>query len=774
VFSASQAAEAMSYFALAGFDTQKILDAIGPALDLAAAGQLEIAEAADITAKIMAGMGIEARDVGKAVDIMAKAMTTANTDLRQLGDAMKFVGPIAKTAGIGLEELTAAIQLLSNAGVQGEMAGTTIRGMLLALTSPSAEAGAELGRLGVRIKDEQGNVRMLADIIEDLQRGLSGMGSGERLASLGQIFDARQAAGAAELVAQGAERLREFTSALQDAGGTASRLAATQIDNLAGETTILKSTLEGLAIAIGEAVAPKARALINLAQRIVAGATAWASANQRLIRRVAELAVGIGAVGVTLLAVSGTAFVVGKSIATLSTLMVALGMAVKGVTVALTFLAAHPVAFIVLGIVAAYSALYYAIRKADDATKQLNHTMSEQARRGEELRSADMERMRRLEELAAKEKLNTHEMREAHDLIGELESRYGDLGISLDETTGRIDGMAGAWDRLTGKMREAALFEVGNALRQERQNLDKLATQLEELRATTQKWGKFVGGDQADFDALADQIAKQGAKVHKLQLQRDALQAGSTSALTGGSATPDPGAGGDPMAERQRQIGKLELDWADKLHQLKLQQIDDEFMRAYELIDLKYKKERDAAKAAGANLDTLLMIEEARRVELAAAVKREDARVAEAKKRHLEEQAMLQQRIDEQRYQVDRLSLQTQYRGIELQKKLLDLERARALAAAKAEGLRTDLVEKEFRLREQLMHMEVAMRLSASEVSISRGAIGGGDAEATLQGGIAGVDREEVFQRIFDAVRGIGVAVARIDRKTQDGGLAYG
>ena len=177
VFSASQAAEAMSYFALAGFDTQQIMDALGPTLNLAAAGQIEIAEAADIAAKIMSGMGISADNLGNAIDVMAKAMTTANTDLTMLGDAFKFVGPMAKTAGVSLEEITAAIQLLSNAGIQGEMAGTTLRGMLLSLTSPSSEAKRELDRLGVSIIDSAGNVRGLAAIIGDLESSLSGAGS---------------------------------------------------------------------------------------------------------------------------------------------------------------------------------------------------------------------------------------------------------------------------------------------------------------------------------------------------------------------------------------------------------------------------------------------------------------------------------------------------------------------------------------------------------------------------------------------------------------------
>jgi len=259
VFSASQAAEAMSSFALAGFKVDQILQAVGPTLDLAAAGQIGIAEAADISAKIMAGMGLRADELGKAVDVMAKAMTTANTDLTMLGDAFKFVGPMAKSAGISLEEITAAIQLLSNAGMQGEMAGSTLRGMLLALTSPSAAAEKELDRLGVKVVDDAGNVRSLADILADLERSLSRMGTGQKLKSLGTIFPARQAAGAAELVSQGSEKLRQATKALGKSTGTSSRIAKVQLDTLSGDATILMSALEGLAIELAEGLAPTIR-----------------------------------------------------------------------------------------------------------------------------------------------------------------------------------------------------------------------------------------------------------------------------------------------------------------------------------------------------------------------------------------------------------------------------------------------------------------------------------------------------------------------------------
>jgi len=117
IFTARQSASAMSAFALAGFDTNKILQSLKPTLDLAAAGQIDIGQAADIVAKIMAGMKIEASELGHTVDVLTKAFTSSQTNLLMLGDAMKFVGPVAKASGKEIEEVVSIIQVLSNVGI---------------------------------------------------------------------------------------------------------------------------------------------------------------------------------------------------------------------------------------------------------------------------------------------------------------------------------------------------------------------------------------------------------------------------------------------------------------------------------------------------------------------------------------------------------------------------------------------------------------------------------------------------------------------------------
>lgn len=329
VFSASQAAEAMGFFALAGFKTDEILKAMAPTLNLAAAGQLEIAQAADISAKIMSGMGIAAGDLGGAVDVLTKAMTTANTDLLQLGDAMKFVGPIAKAAGISLEEITASIQLLSNAGIQAEMAGTTMRGAILSLIGPTPEAAAKLKELGVSVLDAQKNVRPLADIFGQLEQALAGMGSGEKLDILNTLFEKRQAAGAAVLIDKGAQALRDYTAALQNSGGTAARVAGVQLNTLTGDVIILKSALEGLAIAIGESIGPPLRVGVQAITKMVGAVTTWIRANREIVVMVAVVATGVGALGASLLGIAVTAkiasFVIGGLIGVLAVAKAILG-----------------------------------------------------------------------------------------------------------------------------------------------------------------------------------------------------------------------------------------------------------------------------------------------------------------------------------------------------------------------------------------------------------------------------------------------------------------
>lgn len=266
-FSASQAAEAMGFFSVAGFKVNEQLTAMRPTLNLAAAGQLDMGTAADIVAKIMRGMSLDASQLEETVDVLAKAFTTANTDLVQLGEAFKFVGPIGKSTGKGIKELAAAIQVMSDVGIQGGMAGAALRNILLRLQVQPSEVRKALEKMNVKIGDSEGRMRSLADIVDDLNRGLSSMTDIQRGATVAQIGGIRAASALNEILSVGGDRLREYEKRLKDSAGTAARIAAVQMDTLRGSFIRFKSALEGAAITIGKALAP---ALNSIADALAA------------------------------------------------------------------------------------------------------------------------------------------------------------------------------------------------------------------------------------------------------------------------------------------------------------------------------------------------------------------------------------------------------------------------------------------------------------------------------------------------------------------------
>ena len=178
-FSATQAADALSFLAMAGFSVAESTKALPGVLQLAAAAQIDLGRAADITSNILSGYGFEVSQLARVNDVLTKAFTSANTNLEQLGEAMKFAGPVASAAGVAFEEATAALALMGDAGIQASMAGTTLRGAMARMLSPTSEAADIMERLGLSFKDASGNLLPLTEIIQRLER--VGVSAGDAL-----------------------------------------------------------------------------------------------------------------------------------------------------------------------------------------------------------------------------------------------------------------------------------------------------------------------------------------------------------------------------------------------------------------------------------------------------------------------------------------------------------------------------------------------------------------------------------------------------------------
>ena len=310
-FSASEAADAMGFLAMAGFKTQEIMGSLPGVLELAASANLGLAESADITTNILTGYGRTVEQVGETNDILVKAFTSANTDLVQLGQAFKFVGPVAKSAGVSFEETTAALSLMGNAGIQASMAGTALRGAITKLLTPTNKAAKTMREVGLVATDSTGQLLPMADIVQQL---------GERGATTAQlmtIFGLRAGPAMAGLVSQGHGALRKLTGELENAGGIASRVATIQMEGLNGAFIRFKSAAEGAFIEIGEKLAPALIGLFEagikaanwvsnklvpaftslspITQKVIIGVIALAAAMGPLLIIFGQMAIGVGA-----------------------------------------------------------------------------------------------------------------------------------------------------------------------------------------------------------------------------------------------------------------------------------------------------------------------------------------------------------------------------------------------------------------------------------------------------------------------------------------------
>jgi len=199
-FTASEAADAMSFLGMAGFKTEAILSGTQATLDLASAGQLGLAESADISSNVLSGMQLKVEDLGHVTDVMARTATSANTNIQQMGVAMSYAAPNAALFGATIEETSALIGVISNAGVQADKAGTAVRASFLRMASPLKDGKVALQELGISLTDESGNMRNIIEIFNELNTRLkispdtlkSIQDAGEDIEALGAVSQSKQ------------------------------------------------------------------------------------------------------------------------------------------------------------------------------------------------------------------------------------------------------------------------------------------------------------------------------------------------------------------------------------------------------------------------------------------------------------------------------------------------------------------------------------------------------------------------------------------------------
>lgn len=371
-FSASECADAMNYLALAGYDTQEIYDTLPTVLNLAAAGGIDLASASDMVTDAMSALGMETEEADTMVDQMAKTASSTNTSVAQLGEGILTIGASAKTIKGGTAELNTALGILANNGIKGAEGGTHLRNVILSLQNPTDKAAGCMENLGVQVYDSQGNMRSLNDILGDLNTSMDGMTSAEKQNIIASIFNKTDLASVNTLLANTGDTWNDLQNSIISSGGAAQQMADTQLDNLSGQITILKSALEGLAISFGEILMPKIRAAAEKIQGFVDKLNSMNDEQKETILKIAGVVAAIGPMLIILGKVTSTVGSAMKGFSGLTKGIAKLGVKIAGSSGSITSLgsALGAVAGPVLAVVAVVATLIAAFKHLWDTNEE--------------------------------------------------------------------------------------------------------------------------------------------------------------------------------------------------------------------------------------------------------------------------------------------------------------------------------------------------------------------------------------------------------------------
>ena len=331
-FSASEAASAMEYMAMAGWKTEDMLGGIEGIMSLAAASGEDLATTSDIVTDALTAFGLSAQDSGHFADILAAASSNANTNVRMMGETFKYCAPIAGALGFSAEDVAEAIGLMANAGIKSTQAGTALRTIMNNLSGEVKITGAALGEVTIATTNADGSMRDLSDILADCRGAFSQLSESERAQAAEALVGKNAMSGFLALMNAAPEDIEKLSTAIDNCDGTAAQMAETMQDNLAGQLTILKSQLEELAISFGEMLMPAIRAIVSKIQAFVDKLNGMSESQRKAILTIGLIVAALGPLLViigTLISKVGIAM---QGFVKLATGVKKLGVAVKAGT----------------------------------------------------------------------------------------------------------------------------------------------------------------------------------------------------------------------------------------------------------------------------------------------------------------------------------------------------------------------------------------------------------------------------------------------------------
>lgn len=293
-FSATEAAEAMNYMAMAGWKTGDMLDGIEGVMNLAAASGEDLATTSDIVTDALTAFGLTAKDSGHFADILAAASSNANTNVSMMGETFKYCAPIAGALGFSAEDTAEAIGLMANAGIKSTQAGTALRTIMNNLSGDIKISGKAIGDVTIATTNADGSMRSLSDILGDCRTAFGSLTESEKAQTAESLVGKNAMSGFLALMNAAPADVDKLSGAIANCDGVSEKMATTMQDNLAGQLTILKSQLQELAISFGDILMPAIRSIVSKLQGFVDKLNGMDEGTKRTIVTIALLVASIG------------------------------------------------------------------------------------------------------------------------------------------------------------------------------------------------------------------------------------------------------------------------------------------------------------------------------------------------------------------------------------------------------------------------------------------------------------------------------------------------
>lgn len=361
-FSASQAADALGYMALAGWDAEQSADALGGVLDLAAASNMDLAKASDMVTDYMSAFGMEADKSAYFADLLAYAQANANTTAEGLGEAFKNSAANMNAAGQDIETVTSLLSMMANQGLKGSEAGTALTAVMRDMTAKMKDGAIAIGDTQVQVMDAEGNYRDLTDILLDVEAATAGMGDAQKASALASTFTSDSIKGLNLILNAGVGEAASFEEQLRKSGGSAKEMADIMNDNLSGDLTALGSKFEGIQISLYEKFEPALRAGVDALSGMLDGLSWVIEKGGQFMDWLNSGSVGAEAFKVVVIALTAafTAFMAVLGAQAAWTGLIALIGKVKAGFVALNAtMAANPIGLVIAAVVALVAAFAY-------------------------------------------------------------------------------------------------------------------------------------------------------------------------------------------------------------------------------------------------------------------------------------------------------------------------------------------------------------------------------------------------------------------------------